>query len=312
MLELNGVTVTYGGLPVVRDVSFSLGSGEIVCLVGESGSGKSSIIKAIVDILDENGAVSGGSILFNGRDLTELDKKQMRRIRGAEIAMVSQQPELSLDPVTKIGKQFYEAVSSHRKVSKAEAHASAEKHLRELSIQDPARILSAYPFMLSGGTNQRVALAMAMVMQAKLILADEPTSQQDVTVQVQIVESMLRLREKYNTAFLIVTHDMGVVARMADKVGVLYKGSMVEWGSKDEIIYEPAHPYTRALIAAIPTLDVGRSCTISAASCSEGKNGCPYVDMCEEADCGDGSIGFTQISPGHFVRCRKAKEAPNG
>lgn len=255
MLEVKNLCVSYGKIPTVKDVSFVVPGGQIVGLVGESGSGKSTVSHSILGLLPRSGEITSGEILLQGENLTHLNRKEWKNIRGSRISMIFQHPERSMDPVFTIGAQFCECMNAVRGTNKKDALKRAEKLLRDLHFEDPERVLKSYPFELSGGMCQRVAIAMAMANNPGLLLADEPTSALDVTVQAQTIDVMMELREKYGTSILLVTHNMGVLAKMADMVGVMYRGELVEWGTRTEILKSPAHPYTRALIGAIPSMN---------------------------------------------------------
>lgn len=255
MLELKNLCVSYRKQPVVHNVSFGVQPGQIVGLVGESGSGKSTIVRSMLGLLAKGGQITSGEIFFDNQKISAFSKKDWTRIRGKEISMIFQYPERSMDPVISIGNQFCESMKASRRLEKKEVLEHAAALLSELHLDNPERILRSYPFELSGGMCQRVAVAMAMVNNPRLLLADEPTSALDVTVQAQTIDVMMELRRKYGTAILLVTHNMGVIAHMADMVGVVYHGELVEWGRRKEVLYSPAHPYTKALIRAIPTMD---------------------------------------------------------
>lgn len=255
MLELRGVSVFYKENAALKNISFRVKAREIVGIVGESGSGKSTLIRSIIKLLGNQGKVACGQIVFKGRNLLALSEAEMRPLRGKEIALVLQHPELALDPIRTIGSQFYESMRFHGKITRKEASCRAEELLRGLSLPDTARILKSYPFELSGGMCQRAAIAIAMVNGPALLLADEPTSALDVTIQNQVIETLLQMREMFATAILIVSHNMGVIARMADIVGVMYRGELVEWGRKDEVLRHPLHTYTKALLEATPRMD---------------------------------------------------------
>ena len=255
MLEVKELCVSYGTVPTVKGVSFAVGAGEIVGLVGESGSGKSTVVRSILGLLPANGKITSGKIVFRGQNITELDKKGWTKLRGKQISMIFQHPQLSMDPVFTVGAQFCECMKEAQGTGKKEALEKAVELLKDLKLTDPERVLKSYPFELSGGMSQRVAIAMAMANNPSLLLADEPTSALDVTVQLQTIDVLVELRKKYGTSILLVTHNMGVIARMADLVGVMYQGELVEWGRREEILKEPAHPYTRALIRAIPSMN---------------------------------------------------------
>lgn len=255
MLEVKNLCVSYGKNPTVKNISFMVKAGQTAGLVGESGSGKSTVVRSILGLLPGNGRITSGSITLEGKSLTGLNRKEWKRIRGSKISMIFQHPGSSMDPIVTIGDQFYECMNAVQGTGKKEAMKKASKLLNDLHMTDPERVLKSYPFELSGGMCQRAAIAMAMANNPELLLADEPTSALDVTVQAQTIDVMMELREKYHTAILLVTHNMGVIARMADMVGVMYHGELVEWGTRTEILEAPAHPYTRALIRAIPTMN---------------------------------------------------------
>lgn len=255
LLEIRRLSVKYPeGGDVLRDVSLHIHSGEIVCVIGESGCGKSTLLSAILRMPGKV-EITEGEILYHGKDLCGLSRPELRKIRGAGIGMVFQEPGASLDPIRKIDVQFYEAMRAHTKISKKQAQSKTLDLLARLELADPERVLKSCPVQLSGGMNQRAAIALAMALEPDVLLADEPTSALDVTVQAQIVDELIRLREKFGTGILMVTHNMGVVAKMADKVAVMYGGRIVEYGDREYVLKSPAHPYTRALISAIPKLD---------------------------------------------------------
>ena len=212
-------------------------------------------MRSIMGLLGEEGHITKGNIVFQGVNLCQLNKKQYRELRGSRIAMVFQQPESSFDPTQTIHRQFYEAMNVHRKVNVREAEQTAKSLLGMLGFREPETILSKYPFELSGGMAQRVAIALAVVNEPAFLLADEPTSALDVVVQKQTLDMILDMRQKLHMTMLMVTHNMGVVAYMADKVGVVHHGHLVEWGKKTELLKNPQHPYTRELIRAIPTMN---------------------------------------------------------
>ena len=255
MLEVKKLCISYGKKTTVKNVSLAVCAGQIVGLVGESGSGKSTVIRSILGILPSNGKITSGTVAFQGEDLTKLSQKEWKKIRGRKISMIFQHPGNSLDPVLTIGTQFCECMKAVQGTSRDIAMKKAEELLEELHLSDPQRVLKSYPFELSGGMCQRVGIALAMANNPDLLLADEPTSALDVTVQAQTIDVMMELRKKYGAAILLVTHNMGVIAHMADMVGVMYQGELVEWGTRKEILGNPIHPYTRALIRAIPSMN---------------------------------------------------------
>lgn len=254
ILEVENLTVGYGNTPVVQDASMTLYKGEIVGLVGESGCGKSTLLRTLMMLTDENARIMNGTVVFEGKNLVDMTEEQLRLIRGQDISMVFQNSAEACNPVQTISYHFWEIMNSHgEKHSKKECNEKAAKLLRQLRLQNPERILKSYPFELSGGMNQRVGIALAMINNPKMILADEPTSALDVTVQMQVLREMHDLRNEFQTAIVLVTHSIGVVAGLCDTVGVMYGGRIVEWGPCEDLLSHPYHPYTRALIDAVPT-----------------------------------------------------------
>lgn len=254
LLSYEHVEISYGGTPVVHDVSFSVKPGEILGLVGESGSGKSTLIKAAMGLLGENGLVTKGDILFDGKNIPDLPEKELRKIRGAKIGMIFQDAGASLCPIRTIGAQIYESMSAHMDISRADAQEQAFALFEKLHFQDSRRIWDSYPFELSGGMNQRAGIAIAMLMNPAVLLADEPTSALDVAVQKQVVLEMKQLRDLFGTAIILVTHDIGVVSAMADTVLVLKDGRKVEYGPARKVLQAPEQAYTKKLLAAVPKL----------------------------------------------------------
>ncbi|NCA98589.1 MAG: ABC transporter ATP-binding protein [Clostridia bacterium] len=254
LLEIQHLFVKYPcGKAVLQDVSLRLQKREILCVIGESGSGKSTLLQAILRMPGKV-EITRGEILFAGQDLCALKGEAMRNVRGKGIGMVFQEPGASLNPVRKIGTQFYETLRAQGPISRRQADEKARSLLNCLDLADPEHILRSYPVQLSGGMNQRVAIALAMALEPEVLLADEPTSALDVTVQVQIVAELLKLREQFGTGILVVTHNMGVVAKIADTVAVMAGGKIVEYGSRDQVLGSPSHTYTQSLLAAVPKL----------------------------------------------------------
>ncbi len=248
-----------GVVKAVDGVSYDVKAGETVALVGESGCGKTVSALSIMCLVPKpQGSIVGGEILFQGRDLLALDGEEMRRIRGAEIAMIFQEPMTSLNPVLTIERQITEALEAHMTISKEEAKARASESLRLVGIPDPERRLADYPHQLSGGMRQRVMIAIALSCKPKLILADEPTTALDVTIQAQILELMRDLSRRFGVALMIITHNLGVVARYADRVNVMYAGKIIESAGAREIYQNPRHPYTLGLLRSVPRLDQPR------------------------------------------------------
>ena len=243
----------------VNNVSFSIQPGEILGLVGESGCGKSVTSLSIMKLLARNSKISNGEILLNGKDLLKEDKKGMRKIRGREVAMIFQEPMNSLNPCMRIEKQLTEAILLHNNFSKEEAHNRAFEVLKSVGIPEPDMTLKSYPHQLSGGMSQRVMIAMALACEPKLLIADEPTTALDVTVQAQIMDLLHRLQQERQMAMVLITHDLGLVAENARDVAVMYAGQVVETSTVPAIFQTPAHPYTEALLQAIPELALGQS-----------------------------------------------------
>ena len=254
ILKYDSVEVSFSGKPVVTDVSFSLESGEILGLVGESGSGKSTLIKAAMGLLGKNGMVTKGDILYKEQNILDIPEKEKRNIRGAQIGMIFQDAGASLCPIRTIGEQIYESMRAHKKVTRKEAEEHAMELFEKLNFKDSRRVWNSYPFELSGGMNQRAGIAIAMLMNPPILFADEPTSALDVTVQKQVVTEMIRLRELFGTAIIIVTHDIGVVRTMADTVLVLKEGKKVEYGKAEDVLNHPQDAYTQKLLSAVPVL----------------------------------------------------------
>lgn len=250
-------------LNAIRGVSLDLYKGEILAIVGESGSGKSVFTKSFMGLLDRNGSVAGGRIMYYGRDdhepldLTAIKKeKEWYRIRGHEIAMIMQDPMTSLNPLKTIGKQIMEAVLLHQDVSRVEAKKKTLKYLEDVGIQDPGRRFSQYPHEFSGGMRQRVVIAIAIACAPQILICDEPTTALDVTIQAQILDLLKTLRHKYRLSIILITHDLGVVANIADRVAVMYAGDIIEIGTSEDIFYAPRHPYTQALLSSLPQIGV--------------------------------------------------------
>lgn len=254
ILTYQSVEICFNGKSVIQDNSFAVHEGEILGIVGESGSGKSTLLKAAMGLLGNDGMVTKGDIWFQGKDIPDLSEKELRQIRGEKIGMIFQDAGASLSPIRTIGEQIYESMSAHKKVTKTEAKEKALDLFEKLNFKNGDRIWGSYPFELSGGMNQRAGIVLAMLMQPPLLLADEPTSALDMTVQRQVVQEMLQLREIFGTAIILVTHDIGVVSAMADTVLVLKDGQMVEYGSAARILKNPEKEYTQKLLAAVPKL----------------------------------------------------------
>ena len=258
LLIYDSVEVCFNGRPAVRNVSFSLNPGEILCIVGESGSGKSTLLRAAIGLLGRAGMVTRGDIWFQGENIPDLPKRRLRKIRGSRIGMIFQDPAASLCPVRTVGSQMTESLRAHGPISKKEAKERSLALFDKLGLKDGERIWECRPFELSGGMNQRVGIMMAMILKPDLLLADEPTSALDVTVQAQVVKEMMKMREMYGTAIGIVTHNIGLIEHMADKVAVMRQGRLVEYGTREEVTGSPRQEYTKELLGAVLRLNRGQ------------------------------------------------------
>jgi len=252
---LSAISLRAGGAPILRRVSLTVDTGEVHGLVGESGAGKSTIAKAILGIVPSQVKITGGRIVFEGRDLLALSASELRAVLGRDITLVPQDPSTALNPSRRIDVQMTDGLRLKRGLSMKEARLRARALLAEVQIRDPERVLSSYPHQLSGGMRQRVLIAAAFALEPKLVIADEPTTALDVTVQKQILRLIRALQERHGTSVLFVSHDLGVVAQICDRVSVLYMGKVVEQGVTAEILENPQHPYTQALLAANPRYD---------------------------------------------------------
>lgn len=258
LLEIKNLTVAFSSLQdrivALQNVSFSIQNGEIVGIVGESGSGKSVTALSILGLLEKNATIVSGTILYKGRNLLSLDKKGLQSLRGKEIGMVFQEPMTALHPTMRIGDQLAQVIRRHRRLSYREAYRQAVLSLADVHIHDPELVARKYPFELSGGMRQRVVIALAMSSPPDLLIADEPTTALDVTIQHEILKLMQELAVKRGTSVMLITHDLGVVSQVCQRVVVMYAGEVVETGTTEEVLRHPRHPYTRALIGALPDL----------------------------------------------------------
>ena len=314
MLELRNLTVQFasaqGSVKAVHDVSLSLQKGEVLGLVGESGSGKSVTSLAIMRLLPPQAVLAGQIQFGKSRNLLDLDVEQMRALRGSKISMIFQEPMTALNPVMRVGEQIAEAVRAHQKLSKREAWDRAVQALEEVAIPDAARRARDYPHQLSGGMRQRVMIAMAIVNRPELLIADEPTTALDVTIQAQILDLLAELRQKFGLTMLFISHDLAVVSQVAARIAVMYAGTVVELGTRDDIFRAPAHPYTRGLLAAAPTLKTNRNQPLrtiegSVPSLMAMPRGCPFEPRCEfrVPECAQDMPPLVEISAGHWARC---------
>lgn len=259
VLEVKDLEISFatfaGEVQAIRDVSFDLYEGETLAIVGESGSGKSVTTRSIMGLLASNALVKNGEILFGGEDILKNSERRMQKIRGKEISMIFQDPMTSLDPTMKIGKQIAESLLKHTKVSKKDALQKALELLELVGIPNAKKRLKNYPHQFSGGQRQRIVIAVALICYPEILIADEPTTALDVTIQAQILELLKDIQQKVNSSIIFITHDLGVVANVADRVAVMYAGKIVEIGTATEIFYNPQHPYTWGLLGSMPTLE---------------------------------------------------------
>ena len=258
ILEVKDLEISFdtyaGKVRAIRGVNFYLNKGETLAIVGESGSGKSVTTRSIMRLLSSNANIDAGQILFKGKDIVEKTEREMQKIRGKEIAMIFQDPMTSLDPTMPIGKQVAESLRKHNKVSKKEGQKAALELLKLVGIPEAEKRINSYPHQFSGGQRQRIVIAIALVCYPEILIADEPTAL-DVTIQAQILELLKEIQTKIDTSIIFITHDLGVVANVADRVAVMYGGRIVEVGTSEEIFYNPQHPYTWGLLGSMPTLD---------------------------------------------------------
>jgi len=315
LLEIRNLHVEFqtggGVVKAVRGVDFDLHPGETLAIVGESGSGKSVTALSLMRLLPSaSGRITQGNIHYKGKDLVEVPEQEMFRIRGAEIAMVFQDPMTSLNPTMTIGRQIIEGIRWHRKVGISEAKEQATQMLKRVGIPHPERRLAQYPHELSGGMRQRVMIAMALSLNPKVLIADEPTTALDVTIQAQILDLMKELQRETGTAIILITHDLGVVAETAQRVAVMYGGRIVETGTAEEIFAEARHPYTWGLLASMPRIDSPKNEELQSIPGSppdlyDPPAGCPFVDRCPHAMriCDEEMPPMTPCSQTHQVAC---------
>jgi len=315
MLEVRDLSISFrtggGRVAVTRKLNFSIAAGERLGVVGESGCGKTVTGLSILRLLPEAHSHTDGQILFEGQDLASLPERGMRAIRGRDIAMIFQEPMTALDPVFSVGEQIAEAYRTHFPVSRAEARERAVAALAQVGIPLPARRVDEYPHQFSGGMRQRVMIAMALICEPKLLIADEPTTALDVTVQAQITDLLRDLSERAGTALMFITHDLGVVAEVCTRMLTMYAGEIVEDAPVDDVLMHPRHPYTSGLLRSLPRLTAHRGVLPSirgrVPSPSEMPPGCRFRARCDHAlpACVAEQVA-TVVSPGHIARCMRA------
>jgi peptide/nickel transport system ATP-binding protein len=314
LLDIKQLQITFktdhGDVVSIDDVSFNIKHGETIGIVGESGCGKSVTSLSIMGLLGQKGRVTNGQILFNGKDLADCNEETMRKIRGNEISMIFQEPMTSLNPVFTIGHQLIEGIKLHSKLKKKEALKIAVDMLKKVGIPRAEEIIHEYPHALSGGMRQRVMIAMALACEPKLLIADEPTTALDVTIQAQILELMKQLRKEYSTSIMLITHDLGVIAEMADRVIVMYAGQVVEESDVFTLFNNPKHPYTVGLMNSIPHLDDESEERLSSIpgtvpSLQQMPKGCRFHTRCPHVEkrCIKNAPPLTLTEEGHLSRC---------
>lgn len=306
-----------GALPAVNGISFSVSTGETLAIVGESGSGKSVTSLSIMGLLGDPGEVIGGEVNFNNEDLLQMSRKELNKYRGNDISMIFQEPMTSLNPVFTIGFQISEVIRRHKGLNKQEAKAKSIEMLERVGIPNAVKVASNFPHQLSGGMRQRVMIAIALACVPKLLIADEPTTALDVTIQAQILELIGSLSKEENTGVILITHDLGVVAEMADKVAVMYAGEIVEEAPVKVLFKNPSHPYTIGLLGSIPRMDVDTEILASipgtVPNLLEMPAGCPFHPRCAFAvdECKAVKPDLVKQAENHSVRCIRAKEVYN-
>ena len=315
LLEVKNLAISFktffGEVEAVRDISFTVKNSETVAIVGESGCGKSVTANSIMQLLPTPPAfIKGGEIVFEGEDLLKKTQKEMQGIRGDKISMIFQDPMTSLNPTIRVGKQIVEGLIEHRNVSREEANKKAIEMLELVSVPQPEKRVKQYPHEFSGGMRQRVMIALAMVSDPKLIIADEPTTALDVTIQAQILDIMKEIQTKLGMSIIVITHDLGIVADMSDKVLVMYAGQIVEEGSTKEMFLNPKHPYTNKLLKSVPRLDMDKNEPLHSIEGTPPDlyippKGCPFYDRCDKAMkiCKDNMPESTYHSETHSSRC---------
>jgi peptide/nickel transport system ATP-binding protein len=317
LLEVTGLRTSFytrdGVVRAVDGIDFHVDRGEIMGLVGESGCGKSVTSLSIMGLVAKPGVIDAGQVMFDGRDLLKLKDDEMRKLRGDRLSMIFQQPQSSLNPVRDVGRQIGEVLELHRRMKRGPARARALELLRMVGIPDPERRLKSFPHEMSGGMAQRVMFAMALACEPELLIADEPTTALDVTIQAQILDLMRNLREQTGTAIILITHDLGVVAEMADRVAVMYAGEIVEQADVTTLFRQPRHPYTRGLIASIPVVgNVHTDLSVipgNVPNLIDLPRGCRFAPRCASRVAEDNAMaidvhpGLHPLEPGHEVRC---------
>ena len=318
LLEVKGLTTAftgdYGQNISVDHISFHVDEGEVVCIVGESGCGKSVTSLSIMGLLRRDGKVSEGEVLFDGKNLLAMTEKELDEIRGNQMTMIFQDPLTSLNPVFTVGNQITESIMTHMRLSKAQARERAISLLEKVGMPDPEGMMKKYPHTLSGGMRQRIMIAMALSCNPRLLIADEPTTALDVTIQAQIMKLLKELQQESGMSMILITHDIGVVANMADRVLVMYAGQIIEEASVSELFANPRHPYTRALLDTVPTIRDSADRKLTAIPGMVPENygditGCRFAQRCpyRKEECEQPQAGY-EFGEGHRARCIVMKE----
>lgn len=314
LVEVKNLEVSFftyaGEVKAVRGISYNLKPGEVMGIVGESGSGKSVSSYGLMGIIPEPGKVIGGKILFEGRDVTAMSEKELLKIRGKDISMIFQDPMTSLNPLFTIGNQIEESLRKHTSLDKDQRQKRMVELLTLVGINQPEKRLKQYPHEFSGGMRQRVMIAMALACDPKLLIADEPTTALDVTIQAQILELLKELKDKIHMGIVFITHDLGVVSDICDSISVMYAGTIVESGSSDQIFYEPRHPYTWGLLASVPKIDTDEHQRLipiegNPVDLINPPKGCPFAPRCKHCMkiCIDQAPPQCQVGEGHMAAC---------
>lgn len=311
LLKIEDLSLSYGGGLVAADVTFDVHTGETLAVVGESGCGKTSLLKAVLGLDGLGVAVESGRVMFDGRPLSEMPEKARRALLGGEIGMIFQNPGAAFNPIRSYKKQFAELLKSHGRFQGESSYAEIRECFEKLGLPEGERILDSCPYEMSGGMNQRVAIAAAMLLRPKLLLMDEPTSALDVTTQKTVLDELSRLKELTGTTMLFVTHNLGAAARIAERTAVMYAGRLVEYGGTQAVLKTPCHPYTRCLIDAIPKLDGRLPSGLEGQPPLYGAEmpGCAFRDRCplRRPDCAERPYAPEEAEPGHFAACAEGR-----
>lgn len=322
LLEVNGLTTAfhgdYGETVSVDHIDFYVDEGEVVCIVGESGCGKSITSLSIMGLLGKGGAVTSGSVLFDSKNLLEMSEKELDEIRGNQMTMIFQDPLTSLNPVFTVGSQIVESIRKHMHLSKEESITRAKELLTKVGMPDAEAMMKKYPHTLSGGMRQRVMIAMALSCNPKLLIADEPTTALDVTIQAQIMDQLKKLQKEMGMSMILITHDIGLVASMADRVLIMYAGQIIEQATVEELFYHPKHPYTKALLSTIPSIQDGADRELKAIpgmvpESYDDIKGCRFADRCvyRKEICDNPQPDY-RFGEAHSAKCIVMKEGGIG